>query len=105
MHLNVIITIDVQTSDNGCCCIGIIVIDNGHNNQNNSSNIDANACAQGAIIIAIIFFVLIIFVGLFYIIKSCGKHISRLFSAITLIALYIFLGTIFLFQDWRPIRL
>ena len=84
-----------RRSDNGCCCIGIIVIDNGHNNQNNSSNIDANACAQGAIIIAIIFFVLIIFVGLFYIIKSCGRHISRLFSAITLIALYIFLGTIF----------
>ena len=64
-----------RRSDNGCCCIGIIVIDNGHNNQN--------------------IFVLIIFVGLFYIIKSCGRHISRLFSAITLIALYISLGTIF----------
>ena len=23
-----------RLSDNGCCCVGIIVIDNGHNNQN-----------------------------------------------------------------------
>ena len=70
------------------CCDDCRRRNNGNGNGDCNGNCDCNGGGgEGAIVCLIFVVVVLVFVAIFFIVKACGKHISRIFSVFILMVI------------------